>query len=197
MEYLDIVDENGNPTGDTIERVVAHREGIRHRTAHVWLLRKNENGETEILLQKRSSSKDSNPGCYDISSAGHIPAGNEYVESALRECQEELGIVLDSKQLNLCFHKRVYYEKMFHGEMFKDNQVSAVFTCWLRSDQMLFSLQKEEVEEVKWMNYEEAVAGVRDHLFPNCIDLEEIVRILDTPSDNSTVQFLEMTNRNE
>ena len=40
MELLDIVDEKGNPTGETVPREVAHREGIRHRTAHVWIFRR-------------------------------------------------------------------------------------------------------------------------------------------------------------
>ena len=53
MERLDIVDENGEPTGDTVERSRAHREGIRHRTAHVWLVRIRD-GRAQILLQKRS-----------------------------------------------------------------------------------------------------------------------------------------------
>ena len=44
MELLDIVDENGIPTGKTIERKIAHSEGIRHRTAHVWIIRKTDNG---------------------------------------------------------------------------------------------------------------------------------------------------------
>ncbi len=68
-EYLDIVNEKGEPTGETIERNTAHTLGIRHRTSHVWLLRKKE-GMIQILLQKRSDNKDSHPGCYDISSAG-------------------------------------------------------------------------------------------------------------------------------
>lgn len=69
-EILDIVDENGEPTGETVEREFAHADGIRHRTSHVWLARKR-NGRAEILLQKRAENKDSYPGCYDISSAGH------------------------------------------------------------------------------------------------------------------------------
>lgn len=31
-EYLDIVDENGIPTGETVERKTAHAKGFRHRT---------------------------------------------------------------------------------------------------------------------------------------------------------------------
>ena len=36
-EILDIVDENGTPTGQTVDRETAHLKGIPHRTAHVWL----------------------------------------------------------------------------------------------------------------------------------------------------------------
>ena len=56
MELLDIVDEKGNPTGETVPREVAHREGIRHRTAHVWIFRRR-GGVVQILLQKRSDNK--------------------------------------------------------------------------------------------------------------------------------------------
>lgn len=174
MELLDVVDENGNPTGETVDRKIAHRDGIRHRTSHVWLLRKAMNGDVEVLLQQRSLTKDSNPGCFDVSSAGHIPAGCDYAESALRECSEELGITVDEQQLHYCFHKRVYYEKEFYGELFKDNQVSAVFYLWVREDQQDFQIQKEELEDVIWLPYEKAIEGVRNHAFPNCIDLEEI-----------------------
>ncbi len=73
MEYLDIVDDCGIPTGETISREDAHRSGIRHRTSHVWLLRIH-NRKLQVLLQKRSPDKDSYPGCLDISCAGHIPA---------------------------------------------------------------------------------------------------------------------------
>ena len=60
MELLDVVDENGIPTGETVERSIAHAKGIRHRTSHVWLLRRRSEG-VEVLLQKRSDNKDSFP----------------------------------------------------------------------------------------------------------------------------------------
>ena len=43
MEWLDIVDDLGNPTGKIIERKEAHQKGIQHRTSHVWLIRKRDN----------------------------------------------------------------------------------------------------------------------------------------------------------
>lgn len=39
MEYFDVVDEKGVPTGATVSREAAHRDGVRHRTAHVWVTR--------------------------------------------------------------------------------------------------------------------------------------------------------------
>ena len=90
MELFDIIDENGNPTGKIVERSIAHAEGIPHRTAHIWIIRRR-NEKTEILLQKRSRNKDSFPGKFDTSSAGHIQAGDEPMESALRELKEETG----------------------------------------------------------------------------------------------------------
>ena len=81
LELLDLVDENGVPTGEVKERELVHRDGDRHRTSHVWLFRQR-NGRWQVLLQKRSEQKDSHPGCYDISSAGHIPAGVDWVSSA-------------------------------------------------------------------------------------------------------------------
>ena len=37
MELLDIVDEKGNPTGETVPREVAHREGIPVSYTHLTL----------------------------------------------------------------------------------------------------------------------------------------------------------------
>ena len=82
-EILDIVDEEGIPTGEVVDRNIAHSLGILHRTAHVWLLREKDDN-IQVLLQKRSQNKDSFPDCFDISSAGHIPAGVDYISSALR-----------------------------------------------------------------------------------------------------------------
>ena len=126
MELLDIVDENGEPTGKTVERETAHREGIRHRTSHVWILRKKD-GKTQVLLQKRSKNKDSYPGCYDISSAGHIPAGESFVGSALRELREELGVHASAEELIYCGRRRFEYCETFHGGNFFHKQGRNVY----------------------------------------------------------------------
>ena len=173
MEILDIVDENGLPTGETIDRERAHTLGIRHRTSHVWIARIKE-GRLQVLLQKRSEEKDSYPGCYDISSAGHIPAGVDFIPSALRELREELGVEAKADQLHFCGQRRFAFNAVFHDREFRDNQVSNVYLLWLDREEETFSLQKEEISEVKWFNFEDCWRGVQQNTLPNCIRMDEL-----------------------
>ena len=173
QELLDVVDEQGNPTGEVIDRKKAHERGIRHRTAHVWLLRK-KGAYIQVLLQKRSQGKDSNPGCYDISSAGHITAGVDYVTSALRELKEELNVDAKPQDLIYCGQRHFFSRHEFYGHPFLDNQVSNVYLMWLDQEPEDFILQTEEVESVTWFDFTDCVNQVCNHTIPNCIQLEEL-----------------------
>ncbi|MCI7107511.1 MAG: NUDIX domain-containing protein [Agathobacter sp.] len=176
MEILDVVDDNGIPTGRTVERERAHREGVQHRTAHLWIARRRD-GQVELLLQKRSRDKDSFPGCYDISSAGHIPAGVDYIPSALRELKEELGVTAAEKDLILCGKRRLVVHSEFHHTPYNDYQVCAVYLMWLDWDEEQFSVQTEEIESVKWMEFEACKKAVIEDTMPNCIDIEELAML--------------------
>ncbi len=173
MEMLDIVDENGSPTGQIVERTTAHKLGIRHRTSHVWLARLHD-GECQLLLQKRCANKDSFPGCYDISSAGHIPAGVDYIPSALRELSEELGVSALDEELLPCGRRYIYYERTFYGEPFIDSQITNVYVMWRDLEPEEFMLQKSEVDSVMWMELDECIKTVDENTIPNCIMPEEL-----------------------
>lgn len=172
-EWLDVVDDEGNPTGERVLREEAHRDGIQHRTAHVWLYRIRF-GKIQILLQKRSENKDSFPGCYDISSAGHIPAGQEYYESALRELKEELGVEAEASELHPCGMRRISFDDVFHGQPFHDRQVTQVFVLRRDEDEEAFQIQEDELSEVRWVNLDSCMKDVQTGSFPNCIYPEEL-----------------------
>lgn len=154
MEYLDVCDEKGQPAGGIVSRDKAHRDGIRHRTAHVWVIRE-EKGRIQVLLQKRSANKESFPGMYDTSSAGHIPAGCEPLDSALRELREELGIEAGEGQL--CYIGAICnrYEAQFRGKIFRDNEYCSVYLYREPLDAESLHLQAEEVERVDWFDLEQ------------------------------------------
>lgn len=95
-EQLDIYDESGVHLG-VAARSVAHAKGYWHQTFHCWIL-KREHGEEWLLFQKRHSNKDTNPNKFDITSAGHLLAG-EMIADGIREPQEELGIDVTMDEL--------------------------------------------------------------------------------------------------
>ncbi len=177
MEIFDITDDNGVPTGETISRSEAHDKGIPHRTAHIWVVNKNS-GKYQVLLQKRSAEKESFPGMYDTSSAGHIQAGDEPLESAQRELYEELGIKASDEELSFAGKFHIKYEMEFHGKMFRDNEVAFVYVYEKPIDIGSLVLQKEEVEEVRWFDIEEVHEGClhRDGTF--CVPMEGLETLM-------------------
>ncbi|MFD2257745.1 16S rRNA (adenine(1518)-N(6)/adenine(1519)-N(6))-dimethyltransferase RsmA [Luteolibacter algae] len=86
-ELFDVVDENDELKG-TATRAVVHRDNLIHRAVHVFVI--NKNGD--LYLQKRSLRKDRNPGLWDSSVSGHLDAGENYQQAAIRELSEEIGI---------------------------------------------------------------------------------------------------------
>lgn len=176
MELLDIRDLTGNLTGQIKERKEIHREGYIHGTSHVFITRMKD-GICEVLLQKRAEDKDSFPGCYDISSAGHIPAGQDYVESALRELEEELGLIADANDLIFLGLHEGYSKEIFYGEPFINHEVSKVFLYTKEVDESSLRLQKEEISSVKWFDLEECIAAVRNHDKNFCLFEKELKMI--------------------
>lgn len=177
MEILDIVDINGNPTGQTVTREKAHLEGIRHRTSHVWILRSRD--RLQVLLQKRSPDKESFPDMWDISSAGHIPSGFSWEESAVRELSEELGTVVSASELKEAGLLRIKADTEFFCRPFKDDQVSKVFVLFLDRDESCFTVQKEELSEVRWFYMEDVISDLKAGLMGDCLILEELELVRD------------------
>ena len=171
MEIFDIVDEYGNPVGETVERGIAHAEGIRHRAAHIWIARK-ANDKWQVLLQRRSQNKDSFPGRYDTSSAGHIQAGDEPLESAIRELKEELGITAEPEDLKFAGTFNIKFEKEFHNKLFKDNEIAFVYMYLNEIDIEDITVQEEELECVEWFDLDETYNECLAHNQKFCVPVK-------------------------
>lgn len=184
LELFDILDEDGTRSGLVRERGVAHRDGSFHETVHTWIVRKKTGGSLqsgkmpvsgwEVLLQKRSAHKDSNPGCYDISSAGHLSTGDDPLRGALRELKEELGVTAGPEDLHFVGKHRGAFEAVFHGYPFRDKELSNVYVVTKHIDDGDFCLQAEEVESVRWMDFNACLSAVLDGSLPNCIYKDEL-----------------------
>lgn len=174
MELFDIRREDGSLTGLTRERTLAHEDGTIHGTSHVWIGRQREDGGYDILLQKRSVDKDSFPGCYDISSAGHIPAGSDFPESALRELEEELGIRASEHALQYIGMHKAFLQTHFYGRPWNNYEISAVYLYEEPVDIQKLTLQQEEIESVKWMDLDACLSDIRDEKPEYCIYADEL-----------------------
>ena len=181
-ERLDIVDALGNPTGETADRKTVHRKGLLHRTAHVWLLRRTPRGTVEVLLQRRAPDKDSFPGCWDISSAGHIPAGAEWIPSALRELKEELGLAVHPRELVFLGKRAIDRTGVFHGHRFVDRQISAVYLLPVPFGKIRLRAQRSEISKLEWTPLDRCIRDVESRRFPTCIDPEELHWIAEHPA---------------
>ena len=93
-EYFDKVDENDRVVGK-VSRDFAHIHGIRHRAVHVFI----QDKAGKWVLQKRSADKDIEPLLWTSSCSGHVDCGESYANAAVRECHEELGILITPKDL--------------------------------------------------------------------------------------------------
>lgn len=94
-EILPLVNENDEIIGK-VSRSEAHKNPkIIHRIVAIIIY----NLKDEILIQKRSLSKDILPGCWDLSAAGHLTYGEEYLTAAVHELREEIGIKTSTKEL--------------------------------------------------------------------------------------------------
>lgn len=143
MEYIDIYDENNNPLKNSKEKTQAHEEGDFHRTAHIWIINDNK----ELLLQKRSANKKSHPNCWDISGAGHIRAGENVLDGAIRELREELGVI--AKKNDLQFIATI---KSTKNPKNKEFQYVYLLKCNNKIEDYVF--EDNEVSEVKYVFYE-------------------------------------------
>ncbi|REK74400.1 NUDIX hydrolase [Paenibacillus paeoniae] len=152
-ERFDIYDEAMNPIG-TATRSDTHKHGYWHRSFHCWLTRRIE-GHPYVVFQQRQLSKDTNPGSFDTTAAGHLTAG-ETIRDAVRELEEELGIQAEFDELVPLGQIREEAEGIVRGMTIIDREVSDVFALVCELPLAAFRLQPEEVVGV----YEATIADM-------------------------------------
>ena len=134
QELLDVVDENNRVIG-VKSRGEIHAQGLMHRSVHVLVF----NSNAELFIQKRSLSKDNDPGLWDSSAAGHVDSGEDYYGCAIRELGEELGIKVTSSLEQLFRLSASPITGMEHCIVFRCNHNGP------------FELQAEEIDEGLWV----------------------------------------------
>lgn len=149
LELLDIVDEKGNKTGLIVDKDLAHNQNLLHNEVGLFIF----NSKNELLIQKRSPNKKYNPNKWGLC-AGHVDIYEDLVTACIREAKEEIGIEIEEKNLN---YLMTIIKKM--ETICRYN----VFYIFLDCDIENFVIQKEELSEVKWIDFIEYKNKVIDN----------------------------------
>ena len=140
-EIFDIYTHEGLYLG-TKEKSICHSEkpGFYHKPVWIWIV----NSKNDILVQKRSHHKKIHPNELDMSSAGHVVAGETSIQGAIGETYEELGI------------KTTESDYKFICEYISDkpSEVAQLYLLKLDIDISDLVLQEEKISKVKWLTYE-------------------------------------------
>lgn len=139
-EWVDIVNENNEVIAQS-SREQMRAECLRHRATYIVV----HDGMGKILVQRRTETKDFQPGMLDATAGGVVQADEKMLESARREAEEELGIA----GVPFADHGQFYYEDK-HCRVW-----GGLFSCVSHGP---FALQEEEVSEVCWLTPEEITA---------------------------------------
>lgn len=174
-ELLEVVMEDGTPTGEVLTREEIHERNLLHNEIIVYVI----NDKNQILLQKRSANKKSNPNCWSSSCAGHVDVSETLEQSALRELSEEPGMHIKKEKLKVLIDKKL---------VLRDEKDSSVRTWYyIRTDLDIpdFMIQEEELSEVRWFSIDEVISNVGTPLFTFKWDALEALQELKKKLENN------------
>ena len=141
MEKVDELDANYKKTGKVINRNEKLQKGEFCQVVHLCIF----DNEDNLLIQKRSDTKKTYPGLWDITCGGAVRAGESKEEAMQRELFEELGLEIDFKNMRpaISFH---YFEGL-----------DTIYFLTLKIDLKQIKFMDNEVSMVKYASEEEVI----------------------------------------
>lgn len=151
-EWFDLVDTDGKVTGRARRSECHGNPDLLHQAVHVFVVHP-ETGD--LFLQQRSLQKDIQPGKWDTSVGGHVDAGEDPDEAAVRELGEELGLPSTRPE----YLYRYLWNSPVESELIRSYRLFHAGP---------FTLQPEELEDGRFWSVAEIEAHLGNSVFtPN------------------------------
>ena len=150
MELIEIVDENGNFTGQVMDKEEAHDKNLLHNEVGIFII----NDDGKVLLQKRSANKRFSPNKWGLC-AGHVDAYETLEDAALREIKEEVGLDVTPKELIPYGEREITISD-------SNSHITYFYYVKCNKKEDEFIIQEEELSEVKWFNIDEIITMIKD-----------------------------------
>lgn len=147
MEYIVFVDEQGQPTGETGEKLASHGPDTKlHLAFSCYIF--NENGE--VLVTRRADSKKVWPSVWTNSVCGHPAPGESFEDAIKRRSQYEIG--LDVTDIDVKLPNYRYKTPPYNGII--ENEFCPVFFAKTSAEP---KPNPEEVSAYEWLEWNEFV----------------------------------------
>lgn len=159
-EWFPVVEPSGLVVGQSTRQYCHSGAKPLHPVIHIHIIDRY----SRVYLQKRSMSKDIQPGKWDTAVGGHVSYGEGIREAVFREAFEELGLV----EFNPIWLETYEFESPVEREMV--NVFAAVGYYELHPD-------LDEVDEGRWWELEEIDANLGKDVFtPNLESEFQMIR---------------------
>lgn len=168
-EIFPVVDECGNVVGKATREECHSGSMLLHPVVHLHIVSK----ESGIYLQKRSMSKDIQPGKWDTSVGGHVDYGESVKDALMREAREELGF-MDFMPIPL---EPYVFKSSVEREL-----INPFFV--IVKDKIIFNPDKYEVEEGRFWTWSEVNDNIGKNVFTPNFE-SEYQKFKDTLSGNT------------
>lgn len=153
-EYLDIVDENNNITGEKKLRSLIHKDGSWHRTVHIYYFMK-KNNEYCFLVHLRSKEKDLCPNMWDTRFGGHLKSGQDVKQTLISELEEEIGLRADINNF--------ISGPVTKREDFPNNEFTHVYYYQGLEDINNLKFVDNEVQEASWLSAQDIIKEIKNN----------------------------------
>lgn len=174
-ELIDVLDANGNKTGEVCSKKEIKEKGLFHSAIAVCIV----NQDNDILLQKRSESKKAFPNMWSMFVTGHVISGENPKQAAVREIYEEIGLKLKERDLDLLY---IIKSERKTAENYYENIFFNTYIVHKKIDINKLKIQNEELSEIKFISIFELKKLIKEKsnmLVPNGIHFKKIFPILE------------------
>jgi isopentenyl-diphosphate delta-isomerase len=156
-ELIVLVDEAGTAVGTAPKATVHHADTPLHLAFSSYVFDR----QGRFLLTRRALSKQTWPGVWTNSCCGHPMPGESYQQALHRRLDYELGLAAD-EVVELLPDFR--YRAELNGVV--ENEICPVFGVRVSGEPVL---RPTEVEESRWVDWQDVLAGRTPPLSPWCL----------------------------
>ena len=150
-----VVDEHDNPV-DVQRRDYIQKKGLWHRVVGLWIV---DEATGDMLVQTRQSGRGLDDGKLDSSASGHVDPGEDYIDTAVREASEEIGVSLEKDDLE----EIAYFQTQNTSGDKILNRFTKVFLVRLGREALELSIDDAELGGVEWLSAAKVAGLATNH----------------------------------